>query len=100
MKYCPICGKKIDSFHQLPFKEPFVHTDIMEGLSIYGAYSAGKGTLCYANDFLHFAFFDIEGRLINHTLVQLGVKNQEHYFSDTLSGKNNYRVQFDENSPF
>jgi len=46
-----------------------------DGLMIYGAFSAPKETLCYEDNFLHFAFYDAENNLTDHRLVQLDVEN-------------------------
>jgi hypothetical protein len=75
MKNCPICGQEVESYHELTHKEPYVHTIPWDGLHIYGAYSSPKETLCFENNFLHFAFYDAEGNLVDHRLVQLGVEN-------------------------
>lgn len=75
MNYCPICGKKVGSYHELTFKEPYTHQIPYDGLVIYGAYSAPKETICYQDNYLHFAFYDSKGSLTDHTLVQLDVQN-------------------------
>lgn len=74
---CPICKRKVDSYYEVSFKEPFVHNIPYEGLVIYGAYSSPKETICYENNYLHFAFYDAKGNLSDHRLVKLGVENPE-----------------------
>jgi hypothetical protein len=75
MKNCPICGHEVGSYHELTHKEPYIHTNPFDGIHVYGAYSAPKETLCFENNFLHFAFYDAEGNLVQHRLVQLDVAN-------------------------
>ena len=75
MNKCPICGSEVSIYHELTFKEPFIHNMPYDGLMIYGAYSSPKETICFENNFLHFAFWDAEGNLTDHRLVQLGVEN-------------------------
>lgn len=74
MKTCPICGHAVEAYHEVTFKQPFIHNNPYDGLTIYGAYSAPKETLCHENNFLHFAFYDSNGNLVDHRLVQLGVE--------------------------
>ena len=75
MDKCPICGGEVGAYHELTFKEPYTHNIPYDGLMIYGAYSVPKETICFENNFLHFAFWDAEGNLTDHRLVQLGVEN-------------------------
>ena len=75
MKNCPICGKEVEVYHEVTFKEPFIHNNPFDGIHIYGAYSAPKETICYENNFLHFAFYDAKDNLVDHRLIQLGVEN-------------------------
>lgn len=75
MNKCPICGGEVEQYHELTFKEPYVHNIPWDGLMIYGAYTAPKATICYENNFFHFAFYDAGGQLVDHRLVQLGVEN-------------------------
>jgi hypothetical protein len=75
MKNCPICGKEVDAYHEVTFKEPYIHNIPFDGLMIYGAYSAPKETICFENNFLHFAFYDADGNLTDHRLIQLAVEN-------------------------
>jgi hypothetical protein len=75
MKNCPICGHEVEAYHELTHTKPYVHTSPFDGLIIYGAFSAPKETICFENNFLHFAFYDAEGNLVQHRLVQLGVEN-------------------------
>lgn len=75
MKACPICGKEVEQYHELTFKEPYIHNIPLDGMMIYGAYSAPKATICHENNFFHFAFIDANGELVDHRLVQLGVEN-------------------------
>lgn len=72
---CPICGHEVGQYHEVTFKEPYVHNNPYDGIHIYGSYSAPKETICYENNFLHFAFYDAENNLVDHRLVQLGVEN-------------------------
>lgn len=72
---CPICGKDVEAYHEVTFKEPFIHNNPFDGLHIYGAFSAPKETVCHENNFLHFAFYDAQDNLVNHRLVKLGVEN-------------------------
>lgn len=74
MNKCPICGHPVEAYHEVTFKEPYVHNIPWDGLVIYGAYSAPKENICHENNFLHFAFYDSEGNLVKHRLVQLGVE--------------------------
>ena len=86
MKNCPVCGKEIGTYHEVTFKEPFIHNNPFDGIHIYGAYSAPKETICFENNFLHFAFYDANENLVDHRLIQLGVENpttkspSEEYF--------------------
>lgn len=75
MNKCPICGKDVEAYHEVTFKEPYTHNIPFDGLMIYGAYSAPKETICFENNFLHFAFYNAQGNLTDHRLVQLGVEN-------------------------
>lgn len=75
MKYCPICGKEVEAYYEVTFKEPFIHNNPFEGLLIYGAYSSPKETVCHDGNFLHFAFYNAQGELTDHRLVQLGVEH-------------------------
>lgn len=75
MKNCPICKKEIGAYHEVIFKDPYIHNNPFDGIHIYGAYSAPKETICHENNFLHFAFYDAEGNLTDHRLVQLSVEN-------------------------
>ena len=75
MKNCPICGKEVGAYHELTFKDPYIHNNPFDGIHIYGAYSAPKETLCHENNFLHFAFYDANDELVDHRLIQLGVEN-------------------------
>ncbi len=75
MKNCPICGKEVGTYHEVTFKEPFIHNNPFDGIHIYGAYSAPKETICFENNFLHFAFYDANENLVDHRLIQLGVEN-------------------------
>lgn len=75
MKYCPICGQKVETYHEVTFDKPYIHNNPYDGIMIYGAYSAPKETLCYEKNFLHFAFYDSKGDLCEHRLVQLNVSN-------------------------
>jgi len=71
---CPICGQEVGAYHEVTFKEPFIHNHPFDGIMIYGAYSAPKETICFENNYLHFAFYDSENNLVDHRLVQLGVE--------------------------
>ena len=75
MKNCPVCGKEVEAYHEVTFKEPFIHNNPFDGIHIYGAYSSPKETICFENNFLHFAFYDANENLVDHRLVQLAVKN-------------------------
>lgn len=75
MKNCPICGKEVEAYHEVTFKEPFIHNNPFDGIHIYGAYSSPKETICHENNFLHFAFYDANEKLVDHRLIQLGVEN-------------------------
>ena len=75
MNKCPVCGQEVGAYHEVTFKEPYIHNHPFDGIMIYGAYSAPKETICYENNYLHFAFYDAENNLVNHRLVQLGVEN-------------------------
>jgi len=72
---CPICGQEVGVYHEVTFKEPYVHNSPFDGIMIYGAFSAPKETICFENNYLHFAFYDAENNLVDHRLVQLGVEN-------------------------
>lgn len=86
MKNCPVCGKEVGTYHEVTFKDPFIHNNPFDGIHIYGAYSAPKETICFENNFLHFAFYDANENLVDHRLIQLGVENpttkspSEEYF--------------------
>lgn len=75
MTECPICKGKVEVYHEVTFKEPYIHNNPYDGIHIYGAYSAPKETICYQDNFLHFAFYDADNNLVDHRLVQLGVEN-------------------------
>lgn len=75
MKNCPVCGKEVGAYHEVTFKDPYIHNNPFDGIHIYGAYSAPKETICYENNFLHFAFYDADEKLVDHRLVKLGVEN-------------------------
>lgn len=75
MNTCPICGHKIEAYHEVTFDKPYIHNNPYDGIHIYGAYSSPKETICYDEKFLHFAFYDAENNLVDHRLVQLGVEN-------------------------
>ena len=72
MKYCPICGYKVDISFDSPCTEPFAHYYPMSGLLIYGPFSSGKQIICHESGFLHFVINGTE-----HRLVQLGVTQEE-----------------------
>lgn len=72
---CPYCGHKVGEYHEVTFKEPYVHNNPYDGIMIYGALTAPKETICFADNYLHFAFYDAENNLVDHRLVQLGVEN-------------------------
>jgi hypothetical protein len=74
MKNCPICGTEVGAYHELRQKEPYIHNNPYDGIHIYGAYSAPKETLCFENDYLHFAFYDADENLVDHRLVKLNVE--------------------------
>jgi hypothetical protein len=99
MNKCPLCNHEVGAYHEVTFDKPYTHTNPYDGIHIYGAYSAPKETICYDEKFLHFAFYDADGNLVDHRLVQLGVENpttktatdefwegyndsDEHYFND------------------
>jgi hypothetical protein len=71
---CPICGQEVGAYHEVTFKEPYVHNSPFDGIMIYGAFSSPKETICFENNYLHFAFYDSENNLVDHRLVQLGVE--------------------------
>lgn len=75
MNKCPICGQEVGAYHEVTFKEPYIHNHPFDGIMIYGAYSAPKETICFENNYLHFAFYDAENNLVDHRLVQLAVEN-------------------------
>lgn len=70
IKYCPLCGKKVDAVYESPVWEPFAHYNLMLGLDIYGPASATKHTVCLGDDFLHFT---LERSV--HRLVRLGINH-------------------------
>lgn len=72
---CPICGQEVGTYHEVTFKEPYVHNNPYDGIMIYGAFSSPKETICFENNYLHFAFYDAENSFVDHRLVQLGVEN-------------------------
>jgi len=75
MDKCPICGQKVTAYHEVSFKEPFVHNHPYDGIMIYGAYSAPKETICFKDNYLHFAFYDANGELVQDRLVKLDVES-------------------------
>lgn len=105
MKNCPICGKEVGVYHEVTFKEPYIHNNPFDGLHIYGAFSAPKEAICFENNFLHFAFYDAQGNLVDHRLVQLGVENpttltpSEEYM-DLVGENDDEDLAFDEIDPF
>lgn len=74
MNKCPICNQPVEAYHEVTFTKPFVHNIPFDGLQIYGAYAAPKEAICHENNFFHFAFYDSNGDLVQHRLVQLGVE--------------------------
>lgn len=74
MNKCPICGQEVGAYHEVTFKEPYVHNHPFDGIMIYGAYSSPKETICFEDNYLHFAFYDADNNLVDHRLVQLGVE--------------------------
>ncbi len=74
MNKCPVCGMEVSAYHEVTFKEPFIHNSPFDGIHIYGAYSSPKETICFQDNFLHFAFYDSENKLVDHRLVKLGVE--------------------------
>lgn len=75
MNNCPICGKEVNAYHEVTFKEPYTHSNPFDGMFIYGAYSSPKETICFEDNFLHFAFYDANDNLVDHRLVKLGVES-------------------------
>lgn len=75
MNKCPLCGEEVQVYHEVTFTEPYTHNIPYDGLMIYGAYSAPKETICFQDNYLHFAFYDSTGKLTDHRLVKLGVDN-------------------------
>lgn len=71
---CPICGQEVGAYHEVTFNEPYIHNNPFDGIMIYGAFSSPKETICFKNNYLHFAFYDAENNLVDHRLVQLGVE--------------------------
>jgi hypothetical protein len=67
MIHCPTCGKKVFDTHQMAETEPFIATDPMHGLEVWGPYSAKKTILCQGRTWIHF-HVNCEERL-----VELGV---------------------------
>ena len=103
MKNCPVCGKEVGAYHELTFKEPFIHNNPFDGIHIYGAYSSPKEIICHENNFLHFAFYDADEKLVDHRLIQLGVENpttktpSEEYME--MSNEQNFAEDFDNEEP-
>jgi hypothetical protein len=69
--------QEIGVYHEVTFKEPYTHNIPYDGIMIYGAISAPKETICFKDDFLHFAFYDAENNLVDHRLVKMGVENPQ-----------------------
>jgi hypothetical protein len=44
--YCPQCGKEVKTVFTSDMKEPFTTYSPMEGLTLWGPYSADKGPVC------------------------------------------------------
>ena len=61
---CPICRKDVASFHKANTNKPFTSYDPIEGLTVWGPYSAPKIVLCENKRFVHFQFADTEERLV------------------------------------
>ncbi len=101
MNKCPICGKEVGVYHEVTFKEPYVHNNPYDGMHLYGAFSSPKETICYENNFLHFAFYDAENNLTDHRLIQLGVENpttkspSDEYFEMSLQDYEDERDDFE-----
>lgn len=74
---CPICGQEVGVYHEVTFKEPYTHNNPYDGIMIYGAFSSPKETICFENNYLHFAFYDAENNIVDHRLVQLDVETPE-----------------------
>jgi hypothetical protein len=74
---CPICGQEVGVYHEVTFKEPYTHNNPYDGIMIYGAFSSPKETICFENNYLHFAFYDAENNMVDHRLVQLDVETPE-----------------------
>ena len=68
-RFCPICGTKATYF-EVPFAEPFTHTDPLDGLLIWGAFSEGKEIVCRDGDCVHLKILIAEE---HHRLVKLNV---------------------------
>jgi hypothetical protein len=88
---CPICGHEVEEYHEVTFKEPYIHNNPFDGLAIYGAYTAPKAIICHENNYFHFAFYNAEGELVQHRLVKLGVehpatKSPSEEYMDGITG--------------
>jgi hypothetical protein len=97
MNKCPICGHEVEQYHEVAFKEPYIHNIPWDGLHIYGAYSAPKATICHENNFFHFAFYDANNQLTEHRLVQLGVEHPstKSPSEEYLEGMSNEDEEYD-----
>jgi hypothetical protein len=96
MNKCPICGQEVGVYHEVTFLEPFVHNHPFDGLMIYGAFSAPKETICFENNYLHFAFYDAENNLGDHRLVRLGVENPATKSPSEEFADNEGEVEYDD----
>lgn len=71
MKYCPLCGQKVDEAFSTAATEAFTHTDPLIGTLLWGAYSSPKQLLCQDAAFVHFKTGGDR-----HRLVMLGREDE------------------------
>jgi hypothetical protein len=62
-----MCNEKVAEYHEINTSKPFTATSPMEGLTVWGAYSAPKTLVCNNGLFVHFIFEATK----EHRLVKL-----------------------------
>lgn len=72
-KFCPICGQR-SAYYESPLPEPFTHYEALEGLLIWGAFSAPKEIVCKDDgNYIHFKIL-VDGVNDSNRLVKLNVQ--------------------------
>lgn len=61
---CPNCGQLVAEAFTTSAQEPFIHTDPLIGIMLWGAYSAPRTIHCQGPDYIHFTLGKDIGRLV------------------------------------